>query len=95
MNTSNYAAKNAPVATGLLISCNNLLQQADIRMCSHGLRQLIDDKSCKLIVQTCYQQACCKLFQVQIATSLILADLLQLDEMDKLVATCQQLATSW
>ena len=55
-------------------SCNksvNILQQtsyqqADIRTRSHGLRQLVDDKSvescqqscCKLIVKTCYQQAC-------------------------------------
>ena len=60
-----YAAKNAPVATSLLTSCNNLLQQADIRMRSHGLRQLVDDKSvascqqacCKLILKTCYPQA--------------------------------------
>ena len=45
-------------------------QQADIRMRSHCLRQLVDDKSvascqqicCKLIVKTCYPQACCKLF---------------------------------
>ena len=40
-----YTAKNVQVATGLLTSCNNLLQQADIRMRSHGLRQLVDDKS--------------------------------------------------
>ena len=33
--------KNALVATSLLTSCNNLLQQADIRMRSHGLRQLL------------------------------------------------------
>ena len=46
-------------------------------MCSHGLRQLVDDKSVascqqtcyKLIVKTCYQQACYKLFQ-QVVTSL-------------------------
>ena len=46
-------------------------QQADIRMRSHGLRQLVDDKSvascqqacCKLILKTFYPQACCKLFQ--------------------------------
>ena len=52
-------------------------QQADIRMRSHGLRQLVDDKSvascqqtcCKLIAKTCYPQACCKLFQ-QVGTSL-------------------------
>ena len=69
--------KKAQVATRLLTSCNNLLQQADIRMRSHGLRQLIDDKSvascqqtcCKLTVKACYPQACCKLFQ-QVVTSL-------------------------
>ena len=33
-----YTDKNAEVATSLLTSCNNLLQQADIRMRSHGLR---------------------------------------------------------
>ena len=46
-------------------------------MRSHGLRQLVDDKSvascqqtcCKMIVKTCYPQACCKLFQ-QVVTSL-------------------------
>ena len=45
-------------------------QQADIRMRSHCLRQLVDDKSVascqqicsKFIVKTCYPQACCKLF---------------------------------
>ena len=42
---SSYTAKNAQFATSLLTSCNNLLQQADIRMRSHGLRQLVDDKS--------------------------------------------------
>ena len=49
----------------------------DIRMRSRGLRQLVDDKSvascqqtcCKLIVKTCYPQACCKLFQ-QVGISL-------------------------
>ena len=52
-------------------------QQSDIRMRSHVLRQLVDDKSvascqqtcCKLIVKTCYPQACYKLFQ-QVVTSL-------------------------
>ena len=47
-------------------------QPADIRICLHGLRQLVDDNtvaSCqqtfwKLIVKTtCYPQACCKLFE--------------------------------
>ena len=50
------------------------LQQVDIRMRSHALLQLADNKSaascCKLIVQTCYQQACWKLFQ-QIVTSFL------------------------
>ena len=43
---------------------------------SHGLRQLVDDKSvasgqqtcCKLIVKSCYPHACCKLFR-QVARS--------------------------
>ena len=34
-------SKNAQVTTSLLTSCNNVLQQADIRMRSHGLRQLV------------------------------------------------------
>ena len=38
-------AKNELIATGLLTSCNNVSQQADIRIRSHGLRQLVDDKS--------------------------------------------------
>ena len=50
------AYKNTQVATSLLTSCNNLLQQADIRMRLHGLWQLIDDKS----VASC-QPICCKL----------------------------------
>ena len=75
-------------------------------MRSHGLGQFVDDKSvasceqtcCKLIVKICYPQACCRLFQ-QVVTSLqmtgcnkqlILTDLLQLDEIDKFVATCWQ-----
>ena len=50
-----------------------------------------------------YPQACHKLFQ-QVATSLketscnkpdFNKPLLQLDEINKLVATCQQVATSW
>ena len=70
-----YTPKNAQVVTSLLLL--KLLQQADIRMRSHGLRQLVDNKSvasclqtcCKLIIITCYQQACCKLLQ-QVVTSL-------------------------
>ena len=73
-----YTAKTHKLKkTNLLTFCNNLLQQAEIQMRSHGLRQLVDEKSvascqqtcCKLIVQTCYQQACCKLFK-QVVTSL-------------------------
>ena len=51
-----YTAKNEQVVTSLLTSCNNLLQQADIRMRSHGLRQLVDDKSVGS-----FQKASCKL----------------------------------
>ena len=88
-----YTAKNAQVARRLLTSCNNLLQQADIRMRSHGLRQVDDDKSvascqqacCELIVQTGYQQACCKLFQ-QVVTSLPVTNCNKPD-FHKLVAT--------
>ena len=71
-------------------------------MHSHDLRQLVNDKTvescqqtcCKLIVKTCYPQACCKLFQ-QVVTSLQMTscnkpdtNLLHLDEIDKFVATC-------
>ena len=45
-----HTAKNAQVGTSLLTSCNNLSQQADFRMRSHGLGQL-----------GIYQQTCCKL----------------------------------
>ena len=52
----------------------NLISKPMIWMRSHGLRQLVNDKSvascqqtcCKLIVKivkTCYPQACCRLFQ--------------------------------
>ena len=68
-------------------------QEADIKMCSHGLRQLVDDKSvascqqtcCKLIVKTCYPQACCKLFQ-QDVISLQMANCKKPD-LNRLVAT--------
>ena len=54
----------------LLTSCSRLDQQAQIKMRSHGLGQLVEDKyvvscqqtCCKLIVKTCYPQASCKLF---------------------------------
>ena len=48
-----YIAENAQVATILLTSCNNLLQQADIRIRSHGLRQLVTTS-----LASC-QHACC------------------------------------
>ena len=61
----------------MLTYLNNLLQQGDIGLSFNGLRQFVDDKSVascqqasfKLIVKTCYPQACCKLFQ-QVVTSL-------------------------
>ena len=60
-------------AAGLLPCCH----QADIRMCSHRLHRLDDNKftarcqqaCCKLIVNTFYPKAWCKLFQ-QLAASL-------------------------
>ena len=42
---SEHAAKCALVEESLLTSCNKVDQQADIRMSSHGLRQLVDYKS--------------------------------------------------
>ena len=47
--------KNAQVVKGLLTSCNNLLQQADIRMCLHRATAF-DNKSLAI-----FQQTCCKL----------------------------------
>ena len=99
-----YTARNAPVATSLWASYNNMLQQADIRMRSHGLRQLVDDKPvascqqtcCKLIVKTCYPQACCKLFQ-QVVTSLQMTNSNNADFnrlVVKFVATCLKIGTS-
>ena len=97
-----YTAKNAQVSVRLVTSRNNLLQQADIRIRSHGFRQLVYDKSvascqqtcCKLIVKTCYPQACCKLFQQVLANlqmtsynKLVKTDSLKLDKTDKFVAT--------
>ena len=82
-------------------------QQADIRMRSHGLWQLVADKPvascqqicCKLIVKTCYPQACCKLFQ-QVVTSLQMTSCNKPD-FNRLVATwwnwqvCCNLLTSF
>ena len=75
-----YTAKNAQVVTSLLTSCNNLFQQADIKMRSHGLRQLVDNKSVessqrtcsKFIIKTCHNRLVASIFN-------ILTDLLQLE----------------
>ena len=89
-----YPAKNAQHCNKFVdILQQTFYQQADIRMRSHGLRQLVDDKSvascqqtcCKLIVKTCYPQACCKLFQ-QVVTSLQMANCNKPD-FNRLVAT--------
>ena len=52
MLPGSYTVVNTQVATSLLTSCNNLLQQADIRMSLHGLRQLVDEKSVASCQQT-------------------------------------------
>ena len=86
-----YIAKNEKVAKRLLTS---FIRFVINKPRSHGMRQLVNDRSvascqqtcCKLIFKTCYQQACCKLFQ-QVVTSLILTGLLQHDEIDKFVST--------
>ena len=80
-------------------SATDLLQQADIRMRSHGLRQLVENKSVascqqtcyKLIVKTCYPQASFKLFK-QVVTSLqmtTLNNLLSLNKQQTFVAMQQ------
>ena len=93
-----YTAKNAQVVTGLLTSCNKLLQQADTSMRSHCLRQLVtisktvascQQTSCKLIIPTGFLQ----LFSTSCnksANDLVLKKLLHLDEIDKLFATCNK-----
>ena len=58
-----YTAKKARVTTRLFTSCNNLLQQADIRMRSHGFRQLVTTSLLLVVnrlVASC-QQTCRKL----------------------------------
>ena len=85
-------------ATALLLCCH----QADIRMRSHRLLRLDENKSaancqqawCKMIIETFYPQAWCKLHQVckyQVETSLIFTDLLQVDEFNRLAATFDNL----
>ena len=64
-------SKRASCTKSVDILQQTCYQQADIRMRSHGLLQLVDDKSvasceqtgCKLIVKTCYPQPCYKLLQ--------------------------------
>ena len=55
---------------------NNFLQQADIRMRSHGLQQLVKTSLLqvvnRLVTSWLFQKACCNLFQ-QIVTSLQMA----------------------
>ena len=71
----------------------DLLRQADIRMRSQGLRELVHDKSvascqqtcCTLIAKTCYPQACWKLFR-QVVTSLQMTSCNKPD-FNRLVAT--------
>ena len=72
-----YTVENAHIATSLLTFCNRFVAPSNIRMGLHGLRRFVDKKSVascqltcrKLIVKTCYPQACYKLFQ-QVVTSL-------------------------
>ena len=60
-----------------------------------SLLQVVDQQTChKLIVKTCYPQACCKLFQQVLANlqmtsynKLVNTDSLKLDKIDKFVAT--------
>ena len=66
-------AKNARVAASLLAFCN---------MDCDGPLQVVNP-FCKLIVKTCYQKVCYKLFQ-QVVTSL---EMTRLQDFDKLVAT--------
>ena len=103
-----YTVKNKQVATHLLTSYNTLLHQADIRMRSHNLRQLVDDKSiasrretcCKLVVKTGHRHTSCNLFQ-QVATSMQTTSCNK-PELHRLVATwlnwqvlCNLLTSAW
>ena len=91
-----HSKKGASCATDLLISCSIVLREDHIRICSHGLRQLVDGKSiascqqtcCKLIVKTSYAQAYCKLFQ-RVVTSLQMTSLLKLTSLLPLVDNLQ------
>ena len=61
------ATNNAQVVTSLLTSCNNLLQQADIRMCSHGLRPLV-----MTIINNCATQFSSYIFSVRFVRNSLL-----------------------
>ena len=96
---SQKSASCSKSAAGLLPCCH----QADIRMRSHRLLRFDGNKfsascqqaCCRLIVKTFYPQARCKLFQqlaaslqISSCTSLIFTDFLQLNEVNRLAATC-------
>ena len=51
LNEDRITLSNDTVYTILLTFCNNLLQQTNIRMRSHGLWQLVDDKSVAGLLQ--------------------------------------------
>ena len=66
-----------------------------MRMHSHGLQKLVDDKSvaicqqtsCEFIVQTCYPKACCNLFRPSCNNSAI-DKLQQAGKIDDLQQVC-------
>ena len=78
--TSNYTAKMHRSQQARLYLATDLLSTSQYQDASHGLRQLVNDKSvascqqtcCKLIVKTCLPQVCCKLFH-QVVVSLQMA----------------------
>ena len=89
-----YTAKKAQVATSLLTSCNNLLQQADIRcvrmpcdsLLTTSLLQVINRLvACWLSKLVISMQACYKLFQ-QVVKSLQMTNCNKPD-FNRLVAT--------
>ena len=88
----------------MLISRNKLVTSRYQDAFTIYRRQLVDDKSvascqqtgCKLLSMLEYypMQVCSKLFQ-QVIRSMILTNLLLVDEIAKFVATCCQAASSW
>ena len=66
----NHAAKNAQVATTLLQQiCYNKPISEYVHMACNSLLTTSLGKLCRLVINTCYPQACWKLFQ-QLVTSL-------------------------